>query len=329
MSSGDFDPERHIVERRWALPVAVCWFVVLPLLVVATLRLVAHDATFELVALNAITPWLYLPAWCALALGLFVRKTRLSMAAGSIVIAHVVWLDPRVLLRAEHPAPASNARLRVMSANVLMVNRDTEGISREILEANPDLLLVQELSPTWEARFQRDDFIRLLPNRYAISRTDSFGIGIYSRAPLQVDERDLFGLPALRAEVAIRDRTLTVLAVHTLPPRTRQYAEHWNQMMQTVSDWVRAENGPLLLAGDLNATRDTLWYRRLLALGLRGAHEECGRGFATTWPNGLFPFPPIRLDHFLVSNAVDVLAVREGQGQGSDHRPIVGEFEVR
>jgi endonuclease/exonuclease/phosphatase (EEP) superfamily protein YafD len=41
------------------------------------------------------------------------------------------------------------------------------------------------------------------------------------------------------------------------------------------------------------------------------------------------PFQPIRLDHLLVSREVEMLSVAEGEGRGSDHRPIVAEFALR
>jgi endonuclease/exonuclease/phosphatase (EEP) superfamily protein YafD len=99
-------------------------------------------------------------------------------------------------------------------------------------------------------------------------------------------------------------------------------------MMAEIEQLVRRERGALLLGGDLNATPHTGWFQRLLRLGLRSAHEERGRALASTWPNGLMPFPPIRLDHFLVSSELLVLDVREGEGRGSDHRPIIGDFAL-
>jgi hypothetical protein len=37
----------------------------------------------------------------------------------------------------------------------------------------------------------------------------------------------------------------------------------------------------------------------------------------------------MRLDHVLVSPDIGVRSVREGLGQGSDHRPIIAEFGLR
>jgi endonuclease/exonuclease/phosphatase (EEP) superfamily protein YafD len=324
----EYDARRDRAQRLGRLLHGLGWLCVGPLALVATLRLVAHDATLELVALNAVSQWLYLPAWLVLVPAWLWRRRALAAVATAVVLLHIAWIDPRGLVAASEPAAAARAaRFRVMSANLLMVNRDTEGIVAEVLGASPDLLLVQELSPHWAARFERDDLWRALPHRSAVAREDSFGIGIYSRSPLSAQELDLFGLPAYRAEVQLAGgRSLRVFNVHTLPPRRPDYLQTWHDMMAEIERLIRREQGAVLLGGDLNATPHTAWFQRLLRLGLRSAHEERGRALASTWPNGLMPFPPIRLDHFLVSNEVLVLDVREGEGRGSDHRPIIGDF---
>jgi endonuclease/exonuclease/phosphatase (EEP) superfamily protein YafD len=325
----EYDPQRERAQRWRRLLEGLGWSVVGPLLLVAALRLAAHDATLELVALNAVSQWLYLPAWVVAMAAWWGRRRSLAGAATCLVLLHVAWIDPRGLVAARAPELSAEAtRFRVMSANLLMVNRDMEGIAREVLSAAPDLLLVQELSPAWAERFERDDLVRALPHRSAVARGDSFGIGIYARAPFVAEQLDLFGLPAFRADLRVGARILRVFNFHTLPPRRPDYLETWNGMMGEIAQLVAGQRGPLLLGGDLNATPHTRWFQRLLELGLRSAHEERGRTLASTWPNGLMPFPPIRLDHFLISPEVSLLDVREGEGRGSDHRPIIGDFAL-
>jgi hypothetical protein len=124
----DYDPVRERRERLKALPVGLAWLVTAPLLTVALLRLVAHDATMELVVLNAMTPWLYGPAWCSLAIGLVFRRWTLARAAAVVTCLHLLWLDPRGWVARVEPRPSPGAvTLRVMSANLLMVNDDPRG----------------------------------------------------------------------------------------------------------------------------------------------------------------------------------------------------------
>ena len=59
------------------------------------------------------------------------------------------------------------------------------------------------------------------------------------------------------------------------------------------------------------------------------AWDTGGRGFGFTWPNGMFPYPPIRLDHVFVSRDLGVRSARVGEGVGSDHRPVVADVARR
>lgn len=309
---------------------AASWLAIAPLAVVAAARLVAHDASFPLIAINAFTAWLYLPAWATAGFALGTRRRALAIASCTLVALHVAWVAPDAIGASTLPAEAQTApALRVMTANLLAPNRHTDVTVREILETRPDVLVVEELTPEWLDALAAGGVTDALPFGYILPRDDCFGIGILSRRPLTSREAiDLDGVPLLRATLDVDGRAVTVLAAHTLPPRTRDYARVWDHQMQTLSELVERERGAVVLLGDLNATAQARNYERLVSGRLRGAHEDRGRGLATTWPNGVFPLPPIRLDHVLVSRELAVRDVRELAPNGSDHVPVVADLAV-
>jgi endonuclease/exonuclease/phosphatase (EEP) superfamily protein YafD len=57
-------------------------------------------------------------------------------------------------------------------------------------------------------------------------------------------------------------------------------------------------------------------------------HEAVGDPFATTWPNGRQPLPPVRIDHVFVDDALAPVHVEQGEGTGSDHRPVIVDLVV-
>ena len=303
---------------------------VTPLAAIATARLVAHDAAFPLIALNAFTTWLYLPAWGVAIFALASQRRALATAACALVVLHVAWVAPGAVGAAALPPRAEGAPpLRVMTANLLAPNRDTDRTVRQILDTRPDVLVVEELTPEWLDALASGGVTDLLPFGYVVPRDDCFGIGILSRHPLTGrDVIDLDGVPLLRATVDVGGGAVTVLAVHTLPPRTSEYARVWDHQMTVLAGLVERERGAVVVLGDLNATAQARNYQRLVRGRLRGAHEDRGRGLATTWPNGLFPLPPIRLDHVLVSRELAVRDVRELAPNGSDHVPVVADLAV-
>jgi endonuclease/exonuclease/phosphatase (EEP) superfamily protein YafD len=92
---------------------------------------------------------------------------------------------------------------------------------------------------------------------------------------------------------------------------------------------LTAEQGPLVVVGDFNATEHSKVYKRLTESMLRSAHDVRGRGYATTWPNGQNLCPPIRIDQALVSPEIEVARIVEGRGRGSDHKPLILDVRVR
>jgi endonuclease/exonuclease/phosphatase (EEP) superfamily protein YafD len=86
---------------------------------------------------------------------------------------------------------------------------------------------------------------------------------------------------------------------------------------------------PLVIVGDFNATQYSWIYKQLKAGGMRSAHEDRGRGYATSWPNGRVWVPPIRIDQAFLSSNVECLGISEGTGLGSDHKPLILDVRIR
>ena len=295
------------------------------LLLVVAARLFAHDAVLPLVLLNVFTPY-YLPV-AALLFGAAAWRRQRSLALGSfsVLLLLAVWTFSGAV-RTVPPPPATAPRLRLMSANLLMVNADTAGIVAEILAARPDVLFVQELTPDWLHALEQPEVRALLPPRLVEPHppTDSFGIGILARLPLHDPALlDLEGVPLATATVTLAGSPIRLYNVHTLPPRTVAYYPVWTRQLASLAARLDGETGAVILGGDLNVTQHAAWYRRLVAGSVRAAHDQCGRGLATTWPNGLFPLPSIRLDHVFLSLELVCVRIEEGVGRGSDHRPLV------
>ena len=92
---------------------------------------------------------------------------------------------------------------------------------------------------------------------------------------------------------------------------------------------IESQTGPLVVFGDFNATQHSKVYRELTSGRLRSAHRDRGRGYAVSWPNGKYPAPPIRIDQSLLSEEIECLQIREGEGRGSDHKPLIFDVRIR
>ena len=308
--------------------VGLGWTLVIGLWACALAKMIGRDAHFVLILLSAATGYLYVPAWGVAAAAGMARRWGMFAASMGLVGMHLVWLRPQGWIR--EPPPETGPSLRVMNANVLMVNHDTEGILAEVLAAQPDVLFVQELAPQWAEAFESEPLMAALPYRIFIAREDSFGIGLYSRLPL-IDPKieDLAGLPWIRASIVVDGRAIELWNAHTLPPRTLEYSGIWDGMMAFFVEQAESSQGTVIFSGDLNTTPAHKWYARLTNTRLRESHEACGRGWATTWPNGVFPIPPLRLDHVFISEDLGCVSVQEGEGRGSDHLPLIVDLRLQ
>jgi endonuclease/exonuclease/phosphatase (EEP) superfamily protein YafD len=303
--------------------------VTLGLGLVALARFVPFQMPFPLSAAESEAFWVLLPAY-PLALAC-LRDERHRFAAGFALLAlvHLGWTVEWVP-RARTEGTGTGT-LRVVVAN-LLAPRPTPALAREILAADADVVLVEELSDVWDELLREEGLYERYPHHVTdvhSVRADYFGIGIFSRIPLtstEIEPLDEDFIPMARADLEVGGRVVRVYAIHAAPPSSSDWLPIWDRQMDLLRDRFRAEGADerrvLLAGGDFNASPYSNGYRRLMDAGMEEAHESVGRGLATTWPNGLFPFPPMRLDHLFVRGAT-VDSVREGVGEGSDHLPLV------
>ncbi len=261
------------------------------------------------------------------------RCRRLALATLPLLL---VALGPELWeYRPKSPPEIRGEAITVMSVNLLMVNRSTDGIIEEIERAAPDLLLLQEYTVHWHAAM-REALGTSYPHIACVPRADSFGVAVYSRRPFSgpvaksVPLADA-SVPQMRAVVEIAGRDVAVYNVHLLPPRRLDYTTVTRLQFADLLDRVNDESLPVIVAGDFNFTQRSPQAAALGRNGMRDAHSLGGWGRGTTWPvNTFFRWVPnLRLDHIYVSGALTATGCRTGEGEGSDHRPVMADVGFR
>jgi endonuclease/exonuclease/phosphatase family metal-dependent hydrolase len=155
------------------------------------------------------------------------------------------------------------------------------------------------------------------------------GKGLLSRLPVRSQTLLKLnpGRPDLYAVLDWRGGPLHVLIVHPPPPTPDVMAERQRQFAR-FAELVAAPE-PVILMGDLNLIQFQQAYHALLAIGLRDAFANAGRGSARTFPRrrGRFPLIPLfRLDYILHSSELVARDGWVGEDAGSDHLPLLAEF---
>jgi endonuclease/exonuclease/phosphatase (EEP) superfamily protein YafD len=320
--------DQRASASRARLPAAVGWLTVAPPAVSAAARVARLDESSTLLILaDGLTPLLIPPALLALGIGLRQRSRALSLLSAATA-AVLLWTTIPAIGLPDRASPAGTSpALRLFDANLHAANPDVASIAEEIRAAAPDLVALQEVDQDAAAGLLRSGVLARFPYRVTEIRNGPPGIALWSRFPLADPEvLDTGGMPRIRATVLVGARRLRFYNVHVVAPVGKDRAL-WKAELRRVEEELRRERGPVVVAGDFNATRHHPSFRRLLRHRLADAHERRGRGWATTWPRDRWPLPPLmRLDHVLVSPDIGVRSVTEGHGQGSDHRPIIAEL---
>ncbi len=156
---------------------------------------------------------------------------------------------------------------------------------------------------------------------------DARGTMVLSRHPL-TDAGATTG--TLFSNVAVKvvppGRPFVVIAAHPAGPHLG--LDRWlNDADALTRLALDHADGPLLVAGDLNATPEHLTVRELAArAGLRDALT--GAGWQPTFPAGEWYPPLFRIDHVLASEQFTAVGARTLRVSGTDHLGILVDLDL-
>jgi endonuclease/exonuclease/phosphatase (EEP) superfamily protein YafD len=319
-------------KARSRLKNIIPWGITFGLLAGAALRILCRDALDPLLWFNAFTPYVYLPAYVVFIFAVWQRRWLMAAANLLLILCHVLWVAPDFRPATPYPAsaPVSEALrpVRIFSANIRAENPDHEGVLREIASRDPDVIVLIEYRRWWTHSLRESSVLKSYPYGTDLNQPYTGEIAVFSRLP--ISKQQIIWLPDHMnnvVDIPLRNTSLRLFCLHSPRPIYEKpfgYGEFWSKELPLISQQPR----PLVVIGDFNATQSSRVYQELMATGLRSAHSDRGRGYATTWPNGDNPLPPIRIDQALLSPQVECLGVAEGIGYGSDHKPLIVDIRV-
>jgi vancomycin resistance protein VanJ len=313
--------------------------------------------------LNEFTPFFFLP------LPLWLLTAAITRTASGAVAAAVPWLIfawlygelflPRFAGAGGQPRGAAEAgpAVRVMTFNLLATGRAAADRAAPIRAADPDVLLVQELSASLAQALDAALSPVYPHRRLRLGPDGASGQGLWSRYPIAAEELwdgSRRGERWQHAVLSVDGRRLHLVNLHLTSPALRWRTIPDVPVPVTTGEVTQARSlevawllprlrelargpDPLIVGGDLNMTDQTPEYRRLLGAGLRDAHREAGWGFGHSFPalptlriasrRVPVPVPLVRIDYVLHSPRVHVSRVETWPDSGgSDHRPVVANL---
>ncbi|HEX6753240.1 MAG TPA: endonuclease/exonuclease/phosphatase family protein [Solirubrobacterales bacterium] len=307
--------EKTGARRYWLI-----WAAAAPVAVWAIVRAFGLEGGGLLTSLTFFTPFAAIGALLAAGVAVALR----NWAAAAIAGIAAAYLMAAVLPRAigsEAVRAEGRETLTVLSANVYLGNADPSMLVALVDRYRPDLLSVQELTPSFARGLRRAGLARRLPYSFRMEQPRGRGGGLYARYPLTQLPRQthfLFRMP--RASMRLPDgRRLRLVAVHPQPPNMS--VDRWREGLESLP--TAGRGAPWLLVGDFNATLDQPEFRDLVGRGYRDAADATGEGLEPTWPGPeRLPLGLIAIDHVLADRRLGVAEYGVDDLAGSDHRAV-------
>lgn len=272
--------------------------------------------------LNDLFPVIAAFAALILLLAFVTREGRLIVAALVIATLVAAILGQGMQGGAASAPPDSHRFLRVVSFNLWGGNQRIDQVASFLLNSDADVLVLQEM---------RFDMLReALKARYPYS-VGTWGLVIFSKFPVTADGR-IDRTDSTRwhrtivhwARINVSGTEIGIAGVHLERP---YYANAQMFDIAALSQFLRNQPTPMIVAGDFNMTPWSLKLQHLIAVtGLRRFST-----FHPTWPmriHGIRSFPFAPIDNVLAARNFTAISFTVGPDLGSDHRPIVADIAL-
>ena len=303
------------------------WLFGLSLLVWYPMRWWPGDRLVLVRLVNYFMPWLLVGLLPGLLLAGLGRRRWLMLVLAIPTLLIGLAYAPLFLPRSS-TVLASPAPLKIMSYNVLVWNRHIPSAAAVIRREQPDILLMQEVTP-WIARQLQNDLTDLYSgDTLHFIYESSMEQAIISRYPLTEIGTSFGEGRVLKARVDIPSGPITVWNVHANAP-VGSWRSQYRQMSALVQAIAKVD-GPLIVGGDFNTTDQSETYQ-LISHYLNNAHWQAGWGFGFSFPAHAPHFrgvpiitPMVRIDHIFYSHHFYARSASTlSDAGGSDHFPVI------
>lgn len=233
----------------------------------------------------------------------------------------------------------SDMVMKISLMNVLTSNNGYNAVLGNINKFKPDMIFLEEVNDEWLKNMSELD--KIYPYSIKHPRDDNFGVALYSKVPFKTSEVKYFGhfeLPLIVCTVEMYNKKLKIIGIHTTPPGNQDYFTNRNEMLSELADYVKNDQMPIIIIGDLNTTMYSPSYKKFIKESqLINARKNFG--IIPSWSpksrdvngvifNTLMKVSIIPIDHVLHNSKVKITSFETGKSIGSDHLPIEVSFWI-
>jgi endonuclease/exonuclease/phosphatase (EEP) superfamily protein YafD len=317
----------HFGADRW-------WFGALNLYLPQAMWLVP-GVLLTLISLGIARQWAWLPGFCVI-----------------WVLGPIMGLNWSLQASSE---PAGTVPVRVMTCNAKYGKYDVAALIGDIGLYKPDVVLLQDATGSLNGALGK------LFRTWHVRSFEQYVIA--SRLPLDkadVKPMDFFleKRNCLRCRILIGKTVVTLYNVHFQSPRDglnafrtarhdpwylpRAIIQFENNVedrltqARVIREYIRQEQGPVIVAGDLNSSDSSQVCATLRDADLHDAFAEGGMGYGYTYGHDLlqhrlpwFHVSWMRIDHIMMSSQLQSRRCWTGTGKASEHRPVIADLVLK
>ncbi|MEZ5303079.1 MAG: endonuclease/exonuclease/phosphatase family protein [Verrucomicrobiales bacterium] len=274
-------------------------------------------------------------ALLAAIISLVISRRWHAAVAGALAVWHAIGIAPYYFGPSGSVATAdtsqpTDVRGKALVANLNLDNTNHAAAIALLEQEKPDIAVLMEVTDGWREAL-RATADAAFPHQVVRPKPDAFGIWLLSKHPLTntsffPDQSD--GAPWILADASVNGQMVHLVAAHPFPPMDKATQRQRNGRLGWLEKHARDRTLPTLAMGDLNCTPWSPYFRDLVwDSGLRDS--ALGFGVQPTWRVPPLGIPAIPIDHCLVTPGIAVLDRRVGPDIGSDHLPVIVEFEIQ
>ncbi len=258
-----------------------------------------------------------------LLLCIFQKRKTLFFIITLFALINLSLIVPYYFPTKNPPAPFNKGGkpIKILLINVNSPNTNYKAVRDYVQENSPDILALEEINARWIKEIS--SLLKIYPYSKEVSQENNFGLGLYSKIPLEDMQVKYFAsdlIPSLVGKITLDGQMVSLIFSHPMPPGTLEHYQWHNTQLEQIGLLKPSLEKNIILIGDLNATSWSYPFQKLTKdLDVKDSRE--GFGLQTSWPSFL-PYAGITIDHCLVSKNFKILERKVGPSVGSDHLPV-------
>ena len=220
------------------------------------------------------------------------------------------------------PEQTMEPKLQVALFNTSALDSNFESSLNTLLEKDPDVISVQELTPEWVNTLDTF-FCKKYPNSKKLIRIDPYGMAIYSKYPiLQLDTFYHENIPNLKAKLKLDEtHEVALFSSYSLPPINTNSVKAIESHLLGIAEEMKKTLIPNIFLGSLNMVP---WSNEIQKLRYVSNMNDSRRSSSAI---GLLEIP---YDHIFYSeDQLEMLVFENINSYENTHLGIFGKYQLK